>query len=120
MGTGDIVWTIGWVPGVASVAVGITTNVVNPAPVRVENDGGTLRGTCRPCTVLKGEGRVGLSSVGADLLRGNADRKECEGKEDYPVEHGCPVIANGWDRHNRGLYTRLAENTRQFGWFALA
>ena len=76
------------VPGVAGIAVGAATDVVEPTPVRVEHDG-TLESLAASArrALLDTELRVGLSGERAHLLTvGN--RKERERYESESGEHG--------------------------------
>lgn len=75
-------------PGVASVAVGVSANVVGPSPVGVEHNGTRLVGavgTTGTRAGLPGQLGVVLSSAGANLLSagGSVERKRGESK--------CPV-----------------------------
>ena len=76
--TSDGVWTNARVPGVAGVAIGATTDVMEPTPVRVENDGtldsraASARGALRDAEL-----GVGLGGERAHLLT-VGDREERE------------------------------------------
>lgn len=78
-------------PGVAGVAVGISTNVVDPAPVGVKGDAAVYRGaTASFGALLPGEGRVRFGLRCADLLT-------MSDGEERSREKSCFAI------HGRGL-----------------
>lgn len=86
----DIVGAVRGVPGVASVAVGIATDVVDPSPVRVKDDRSGLGGAgSGGGTFLECERRVDLRHTGADLLGSGTNGEEGERKECGLVEHDC-------------------------------
>lgn len=71
----------GRVPSVTSVAVGISSNLMKPSPVGIDDDrrSGSCTSTCG--TLTNSERRVDLSSVGANLL-GASDCQKASGGEE--------------------------------------
>jgi hypothetical protein len=81
LGARCTVWAEGGVPSVTGVAVGGATRGVEPAPVRVEDDGSLGRGaTAALGTFLRRELRMGLGDVCANLLAAHRGEKR-EGDE---------------------------------------
>lgn len=75
------------VPLVAIVAVGVATDVVDPAPVRVKHYGARLRAAATACrTLLDRERRVVLRRGGTRLLAAN-DRSKDESEQSSCTEH---------------------------------
>lgn len=82
----------GGVPGVAVEAVGVSTDVVGPAPVGVKHNGGSLSGTAAATSTSAGlpvDLGVSLSLRCADLLGadGAQEGERSEGKR--PVHLVC-------------------------------
>ena len=82
----------GGVPGVAVEAVGVSTDVVGPSPVRIEDNGSRLCGTAVTTSASAGlpvDLGVSLSLGRADLLSADG-AQECERSEsERPVHLVC-------------------------------
>jgi hypothetical protein len=77
---GSSVWAGGCVPGVTSVAVGVSADSVKPSPVGINHNGCGRRRTSRGSTLADGERRVSLSGAGAGLLGAGSKEERGEGK----------------------------------------
>lgn len=80
------------VPCVASVAVGVSANVVGPAPVGIKNDRTSLGGTAVTTSAGAGlpvELGVGLSCGGADLLGADGAQEGERGESERSVHLVC-------------------------------
>lgn len=83
-----VVGAEGLVKGVASVAVGVATRGVKPAPVCVQNNIGIdRRALASSSTLLVGHGRMGLSSRSASLLSENAMAQSQKGCQSRGRDH---------------------------------
>lgn len=87
LSAGDWVGAKRSVPLVTGVAVGVAGSGMEPAPVRVEDDGGVDGGTTA-CggTLLGGQLRMSLRGIGADLLTVGYGR-EGKGNQRCSGEH---------------------------------
>ena len=84
--------TEGGVPGVAVVAVGVSTDVVGPAPVGVKHDGSSLGGTAVATSASAGlpvDLGVSLSLRCADLLSADGAQEGERSEGERPVHLVC-------------------------------
>ena len=101
-------WAVTGVPEFARVAVGVTTDVVDPTPVSIEGDGRVLGGASAGSTFLPADGRMVFCSGGTNLL--SKDSGGSEGEEDQAGRDHCEKI-NGEEEvgdsplFSEGFYT---------------
>lgn len=91
-----VIWAKSSVPGVSSIAVGISGGGVYPSPVSVEDNGTVLRCATRGRATLRAllerESRMGFGRVSADLLGNGTDGQERKGNECRLWEHTAELI----------------------------
>lgn len=92
LGAGDAVGAERSVPCVAVVAVGVSANVVSPAPVGVKDNRTSLGGAAVATGTSAGlpvKLGVGLSRGSADLLSADGAQESERGESERPVHLVC-------------------------------
>jgi len=84
-GTFDIIWAERAVPRVASVAVGVSTVVVEPSPVGVEHNGSYFVVALSSVALFPGKGQVLFLGVVSNLLGRGDSSKGSKGKSHFLI-----------------------------------